>query len=150
MITIDKLVLIIISSLALIISIISYLKAHAISNANLEINIYNMIRNSKLSLYEASRNLISEETDDSKRYILTKKLYDSLIEDLVSSYEEACTKYLDKKVDLKRFEKNFKHDILKLVEDEEVIRITHINELSGKKEYGALIRVYEEWFGKEN
>lgn len=137
------------SILALVASMYSYLRTNAIANANLELNIYNMIRSSKASLYEISKQLMLLEPDEQKKYEHASKIYESLVEDLVTSYEEACTKYLDNKVDKKRFEKNFKNDIRNLVEDEDINKIVNFSKQYSRREYGAILKTYNQWFDKE-
>jgi hypothetical protein len=146
---INDIIAIIISIFALLISSYSYRRSTSIANANLELNIYNMIRNSKSNLHEISKQLMFLENDDKKKLEYADKIYASLVEDLITSYEGACTKYLDNKVDRKRFEKNLKHDIQKIVEDEDINKIVDFNKQHTRREYGAILKVYSKWFDKE-
>ena len=145
----DKFLPILISLAAFILALFAYWKSTAIANANLEISIYNLIRNSKSSLYEITKELILIEEDKGKKAENTKKLYESLVEDLVTAYEEACSKYLDGKVDKIRFKKSFKNDIERLVKDSEVNKIVNFHLPVAKSQYGAILKVYEQWFNKE-
>lgn len=145
----EKILPIAISTLALFLSIYAYIKTNAIANANLELNIYNLIRSSKSSLFEISKQLMLLEENKLKKAENAKAIYDSLIEDYVTSYEEACSKYLDNKVDKVRFEKSFKNDIRKIVEDEEINKIVNFGKPSAKSQYGALLKIYGMWFNKE-
>ena len=71
----------------------------------------------------------------------TDQLMKSATEELLNSYEEACSKYLDKKVDKKRFKKTYFDEIKNVVE------------YDGFKEYfkfgakyDSIKKVYTEWF----
>jgi len=147
--TTNEILTLILSIVALTASVYSYLKSNAIANANLELSIYNTIRASKVSLYEITKQLMIQEPDEKIKYEYAKVLHDSLTEDLVTSYEEACSKYLDNKVDKKRFEKNFKNDILRLVDSDEINKVIDFKKPSTRREYGAILKAYGQWFDKE-
>lgn len=69
--------------------------------------------------------------------ILSQAL-ESAIEQNFNAYEEACAKYLDKKVDKERFKKNYIVEIRQLVE-------RNPNKYNTTSPYKATLRVYNEW-----
>lgn len=71
--------------------------------------------------------------------------YESIKEDLLNAYEEACQKYLDAKVDKKRFKKSYSKELQKLVADKNFIGKYD----SKSTQYEATVKVYEKWFNVE-
>ncbi|WP_157416965.1 hypothetical protein [Bacillus cereus] len=69
------------------------------------------------------------------------QILNSLIENNLNAYEEACAKYIDNKVDRDRFKKMYKVEIRNLVEKEEL----EIYFNGVKSRYKAILKVYKEW-----
>ena len=74
-----------------------------------------------------------------------KQIYESAKQDYLNSYEEACVKYLDNKVDKLRFRKTYYIEIQNIV-TKEPYKAT-FNSFSST--YTAIKKVYDEWFNLE-
>jgi len=72
---------------------------------------------------------------------IVKDVIASAEEEYLNAYEEACQKYLDNKVDRKRFKKAYFDEIRNIVEDE------HYAERFGKlnTRFKAIEKVFKEW-----
>ncbi len=70
-----------------------------------------------------------------------KKAMEAAIEDNLNAYEEACAKYIDSKVDKKRFEKTYRIEIRNLVEDANYKK--YFDSITSR--YKAILKVYKEW-----
>lgn len=134
---------IIISALALLISIISVVKSsNASKTANdlikgqVEMQIRSMITVAKEHFSQMSNQLASNPNNE----ILINSV-SAALEDVANAYDEACSKYLDMKVDKERFKKTYVNEIRNLVES---------NELKDKytmpqSKFNATVKVYNEW-----
>lgn len=93
-----------------------------------------------------SRNRISDIilSSGSTNNQYTTQLVKTAIEQLLNTYEEACTKYLDHKLDRKRFKKTYFDEIKNVVEYDEFKEYFKF----GSK-YDAIKKVYDEWFNLE-
>lgn len=140
--------ILIIAITSLILSIISFYFTKANSWGNLEVSIKNMISNARKTINDISVLLIPYKAiSGTKEYTDIKKkefdgysmILNSCTEDLYNSYEQACTLYLDKKLDRKRFKKSFKDEIRVLVESDS----TEFSKTDSK--FRAIIKVYKEW-----
>lgn len=76
---------------------------------------------------------------------LIKNVYESTKEEFLNSYDEACQKYLDKKVDKERFRKSYFTEIQSIVENE---TFKHKYDTQSTP-YKATVKVYNEWFNLE-
>ncbi len=123
---------------AIVISIITFFKSHSIEKGNIELNIREGIRDTK----ERVQNLKipAEKLSDSDKLDLTKRL-DAAIEENLNAYEEACAKYIDGKVDRKRFKKMYKDEIRNLVQNENLKK--YFDGVTST--YKAILKVYREW-----
>ena len=61
-----------------------------------------------------------------------------------NAYEDACAKYLDKKIDTERFEKMYKQEIYKLVNDSAQKEFYATNQTA----YASTVAVYKKWFSQ--
>lgn len=140
-----------ISNFSLIISVISCLgsiisagysykqarKANKINSGQTEIFLRNLIFERKKTLNEFMLKYVPDDSKDE----LIKKIFESLIEDELNAYEEACSKYLDNKLDKKRFKQNYKDEIKKLTEDDDIFKI-----MSSKMyDYNSIFKVNDEF-----
>lgn len=137
------------SVFANIIAFLSFMMIRSIKDTSLELNIYNTIRNSRISLMEAIIELSKFEKDEIRMYKNTGMFYEATIEDYVTTYNYACTQYLDKKVNQKRFRKNFETEIANLFENKDISKIVNLNDRTAIRRYDALLEVYQEWFKTE-
>lgn len=72
-------------------------------------------------------------------------VFESAKEEFLNSYDEACRKYLDKKVDKERFKKSY------FVEIQSIVKNDNFKEKydSQSTDYKATVKVYNEWFNLE-
>ncbi len=122
---------IIISAIALGFSVFSWYKTTKVDKGQLEIEV---------------RKMISERKNDFLKYCNEnnkKEIIDSLIEEEINAYDQACLFYRERKIDKKSFEKTYKTEILNLVEDKNYKEVGKFNEIDCK--YENLINVYKEW-----
>ena len=122
---------IIISAIALGFSIFSWYKTTKVSKGQLEIEV---------------RKMISERKNDFLKYCNSddkKAIIDSLIEEEINAYDQACLFYKERKIDRKSFKKAYKSEIVNLVEDSNYNEIGRFNDIDCK--YDNLINVYKEW-----
>jgi len=75
------------------------------------------------------------------------KLFFEALEDLLNTYERACSMYLDGKVDCERFKKDYHVKIRKLVEEGNY-RDKYFPPHTSK--FKDILEVYNQWQGKSN
>lgn len=100
------------------------------------------------------RSLISDSTKEINIYAveLAKDPSNSILqqafftaeEQYRNAYEEACGKYVDNKIDKIRFEKMYKQEIYKLLNNENQKQYYATNQST----YSSTIAVYKEWFSQ--
>lgn len=86
--------------------------------------------------------LACEENPNSE---VRRKNFESAEEELRNAYEDACSKYIDGKIDCSRFEKNYSQEINNLVTDE--TQRAFYSDIQSP--YVATVKVYKQWFRKE-
>ena len=106
-------------------------------SGTMEIEIRNMINSSISQLENICINMLNNNKEDCKVY---QKLIESAHERILNSYDEACMKYLDKKIDRIRFKKTYRTEIRNLVKSEENKKY-----FGPGGEYQAIQKVYEMW-----
>ncbi len=132
---------------AIIISLIALRKTSSSTSANLELYINERITNTKDKVNEISITmspLITKEnkSEDEKKLLESYGvILKSAIENNLNAYEETCAKYLDNKVDKKRFMKTYRTEIRQLVENERLKE--KFDALTTR--YKAITKVYNEW-----
>lgn len=132
----------VLSTGAVIISIISYMTSR-INMIRIEKTYYGQ---SELLVREAITNAKNRVTDilstvNTPNNQYTKQRIDAAIEQLLKAYEEACAKYIDIKIDKKRFKKTYMYEIKEIVESDDFKEYFQF----GSK-YSAIKKVYKEWF----
>ncbi|MCM1046782.1 MAG: hypothetical protein NC417_14860 [Candidatus Gastranaerophilales bacterium] len=100
------------------------------------------------------RSLISDATKELTHYAvelqknsdntILQQAYFTAEEQYRNAYEEACGKYIDGKIDKVRFEKLYKQEIYKLVNDDNQKNFYATNQST----YASTISVYKEWFSQ--
>lgn len=121
-----------------------------ISMANLELMVSERISNSKdrvgditmiISPLIAKKNASGLTDDEQGTLDAQSKVLDSTIENNINAYEDACTKYLDDKIDKIRFKKSYHTEIRQLVEHEKLQN--YFNPVTSK--FKGILKVYDEW-----
>jgi hypothetical protein len=139
-----------IEAIAIIISLAMAFYANKKTSGGIEIELYNVIRDAKRYLADSvieltplfrknDKGILSE--DEKALFGATKQKYNSAKEELSNSYEQACSKYLDNKIDKKRFKKNYYEEITNIIKDENFKE--YYNGPSAS--YKATLKVYNEW-----
>jgi hypothetical protein len=73
------------------------------------------------------------------------KVFDSAVEELLNSYDGACQKYIDNKLDRKRFKKSYFTEVLRIFNDESYNEYI----IKNVDSYKALMKVKNDWMPKE-
>lgn len=135
----------VISSIAIIISLLAFIftktnanKIEKIYYGQSEIAIRDTISNAKNRITD----ILLKANAENNQY--TNQCMKVSIEQLLNAYEEACAKYIDSKIDKKRFKKTYIDEIKNIVESDDFNKYFHF----GSK-YEAIKKVYEEWFNLE-
>lgn len=141
---------ILISILALVVSVLSYKRSSSIAMGGLEIALRDSLNNSIINVHTSSVAMIPLLSKQAEDELTTqeafqldalKKIFDSNVENNLNVYEEACAKYIDNKTDKKRFKKMFRDEIKQLVESKDFDDKFHPHH----SKYKAILRVYDEW-----
>lgn len=127
----------------------------AISIASLIMTKLNMSKIEKISYGQAelairesisaAKNRLTDTMtviDDNK---YKNQIIEVYVEELLNAYEEACAKYIDRKIDKVRFKKMYFDELKNIVESKNFERYF----MFGSK-YEAIKKVYNEWFDLEN
>ena len=116
-----------------------------LSNGNIEIQIREMISQARRFLSSAMHNSLLAKTNpeikkNEKLQDLVEKLVLDAQQDYLNAYEEACMKYIDNKIDQKRFYKTYSEEIRDLVRSE-----SFKDRFGTGSTYTAIKKVYGEW-----
>lgn len=142
-----EIISIILSVVAIFISIVSLVWTNKSSSAQTELLINERITSTKEKVSDRASEMIplqSKQTktpDEENELKYRLQLFETARENHLNAYEEACAKYIDKKVDKSRFKKMYKNEIKQLMED-----INHkkfFDAITSK--YKAILKVYNEW-----
>ena len=122
-----------------------------IAMGNLEVTISERISNSRDKVGDITM-IISPLASKKKLETITKdeeltleaqiKVLDSAVENNLNAYEDACSKYLDNKIDTERFKKTYHTEVRQLVENQNLNSV-YFNPLTSK--FKAIMKVYDEW-----
>lgn len=139
-----------VSLVAVLISVITFRiagKANEIALGNIELYIRERIsatreRINSISLSMGSILSKRQKTADEKRMLeFYEKAFLEAVEDNINAYEDACAKYLDKKIDQRRFERMFRVEIRQLVEHQDYKK--YFDTITSK--YECILKVYNKW-----
>ncbi len=145
-----EIVAVVFSSIGLLISIISIVRAnsaHKIAQGQIELNIHQLLNQTKKDVMDITIVIAEKCSNDDQdmKGVLTQAL-NTANERNLNAYEEACAKYLDNKVDKERFRKNYHIEIRQLVED-----ANNKDKFDATTSpYKAILKVYKEWNDLEN
>ena len=98
------------------------------------------------SISDANKEVLHYATEVEKNPSskVTQKAYFTAEEMYRNAYEDACAKYLDRKIDVERFEKMYKQEIYKLVNDPQQKEFYATNQTT----YASTVAVYKNWFSQ--
>ena len=118
-----------VSILSFLLSLLTLYITNQKTNAQVELEIKKMIDEKKQKVND-------QEPDFSSKI-------DNLIEEELNAYDKACALYLDKKVDKKRFKKDYYYEICKIFEDKNMQDVGKLNDKNCR--YNNIIEVYNKW-----
>lgn len=127
-------------------------EANKSAEASVEISLRSAITSANekmMDCHESMEDLLAKKslTADEKRLMdLKQKRFNVALENYLNAYEEACSMYLDNKVDKVRFHKNYVSEIRNLVEKKELSK--YFDAVTSR--YKAMLKVYREWNDLEN
>ena len=129
-----------VSIISLVISCMANNKSSDMQAGSVEMEIRTMITNAKNRFADLGLQLENNQNSET-----LKKAVNSALEDVCNAYNEACAKYLDGKVDKKRFKKNYINEIKNIV----TANPTKNKFIQPQTEYNATVIVYNEWHNLE-
>ncbi|MEE1061730.1 MAG: hypothetical protein UH080_07955 [Ruminococcus sp.] len=147
-----EIISIVFTSLGFIISIISLVKSHKadktsqtanrIAQGEIELNIHQMINQTKKDV----RDITLTVAEKGNNTDILAQAFNSALESNLNAYDEACSKYLDNKVDKERFKRNYSVEIRQLVENKNYKKYFDAN----TSPYKCILKVYHEWNNLES
>ena len=81
---------------------------------------------------------------DRRRLETLEKAFRSAVEDNLNAYEDACAKYVDRKIDTERFKKSYVSEIQRLCAEKTSV-ITDLMHPDTTSKFQAIWKVYREW-----
>lgn len=121
-----------------------------LQNAMVELEMRQAIENAKSKVNDIAiimAPLVAQEsssiisTQDAATLELYRKNFDAATQTLLNTYDDACSKYLDCKVDKARFKKAYKFEIRNLLENKDLKE--YFDPLTSR--YRPILSVYSEW-----
>lgn len=138
----------IVAIIALIVSFKASSKSNSIAMGEIELSIHEAISNSEARVSENTIKMLpllhkKDKSDEEKKQLeVYEKVFAQAIEDNLNSYDQACSKYLDKKVDKERFRRTYRTPIRRLIQESpQLDKYFDRN----KTHYHAILKVYDEW-----
>ncbi|EHH1036961.1 hypothetical protein J7077_004161 [Vibrio parahaemolyticus] len=113
----------------------------AIENAKSKVNEISVVMAPLVAKEEKSK--LNEEDEGTLK--IYRKNLDAAVQTLMNTYDDACSKYIDGKVDKVRFKKNYKYEIRNLLENKDLKE--HFDPLTSR--YKPILNVYTEWESME-
>lgn len=101
------------------------------SDAQMEISVREMISSARSNL----RQIIITDTS------VKEALLNEAKEELLNAYEEACAKYIDKKIDKKTFKRMYYGEIKNIVKNEEFKKMINWP----KSKFPHIVKICQEW-----
>lgn len=146
-----QLISLILSGIAIVISIVALYRSSSVQRGMIELQISTLIANSQDKVSGISERMLpllsksNRSEEEEKTLEGLRRIFNAHVEANINAYEEACAKYIDGKVDRKRFKKNYQVAIRQLVKKAEYEKY-----FDGiKSEYHAILKVYKEWEHRE-
>ncbi|ELG4788259.1 hypothetical protein V9657_004456 [Vibrio vulnificus] len=114
----------------------------AIENAKSKVNEISVVM-APLVAREGGEQGLSIE--DAKTLEIYQKNFNASVQTLMNTYDDACSKYIDGKVDKIRFKKNYRYEIRNLLENKDLKE--YFDPLTSR--YKPILNVYTEWENME-
>lgn len=131
---------IIISLAALGFSLFSFCKSNSLMRGQVEMQIREMISSAQCRYTDLG---IQLSKDDQNETLIAS--VNAALEIVLNAYDEACAKYIDKKVDRERFKKLYITEIRNLVENDS----TKSYYVMPQSKFQSTVKVYREWYNLE-
>ena len=131
---------IIISLAALGFSLFSFCKSISLMRGQVEMQIREMISSAQCRYTDLG---IQLSKDDQNETLIAS--VNAALEIVLNAYDEACAKYIDKKVDRERFKKLYITEIRNLVENDS----TKSYYVMPQSKFQSTVKVYREWYNLE-
>ncbi|WP_102313314.1 hypothetical protein BCV29_17990 [Vibrio cyclitrophicus] len=114
----------------------------AIENAKSKVNDISIVMAPLVAREESEQGL---SVEDAKTLEIYRKNFNAAVQTLMNTYDDACSKYIDSKVDKVRFKKNYRYEIRNLLENKELKE--YFDPLTSR--YKPILNVYTEWENME-
>lgn len=114
----------------------------AIENAKSKVNDISIIMAPLVAKEDGEQDMTPE---DSKTLLIYQKNFNAAVQTLMNTYDDACSKYVDGKVDKVRFKKNYRFEIRNLLENKDLKE--YFDPLTSR--YKPILNVYAEWENME-
>lgn len=143
----------VVAGISLLLSALALRNASKASSASIEIALFNAINFASEKISECSEAMdeliakgVANLNNEEKTLLgLKTKRFNVSNENYLNAIEEACAKYIDKKIDRKRFKKAYSTAIRNVVENKNYKK--YFDAVSSR--YKAILKVYAEWFNLE-
>lgn len=89
------------------------------------------------------------KADEKRRLEAYERPFNEALEDNLNAYEEACSKYIDNKIDRERFRKSYHREIQNLCEAKEENSMYEFLHPADTCRFQCIWTVYREWFHHE-
>jgi hypothetical protein len=139
------------AGLAIIVSVLSFLRSNAVAHGMIELEVSGMISKSQERVEDLSIQMnpllsVAEKSEEQKKQLeVLVRVFKSAVENNINAYEQACAKYLDGKIDRKRFKKTYQRSLRQIVQNPQ--HESHFKEPTST--YYAILKVYKEWENTE-
>lgn len=124
-------------NLSLQIGMVELEMRQAIENAKAKVNDIGII----MAPLKAKEEALSIDEEGKITLDSYSKNFNAAVQTLMNTYDDACSKYIDNKVDKARFKKNYKYEIRNLLESKDLKE--YFDPLTSK--YKPILVVYAEW-----
>ena len=141
--TIDAIITLVIGIGTILVAICAIINSYQntrLAQAQVEMQIRERISNARVR-YEDLTIKHGQKTDND----LILAVFKSSEEEFANAYDEACQKYLDKKVDKIRFKKSYSNEIKNIVDDSAFSE----RYKGSQTRFQATVKVYNKWFKLE-
>lgn len=138
----------VVSVIALIISYRTSKKSNSIAMGEIELSVHEAISNSETRVAKTTADMLpllykADKSDGEKKQLeMYEKICNQAIENNLNSYEQACAKYLDNKIDRERFKREYRTTIRRLIQESPKLEKYFDR---NKTHYHAILKVYDEW-----
>lgn len=148
-----EMISLVVAGISLLLSALALRNASKASSASIEIALFNAINSASEKISECSEAMdeliakgVANLNHEEKTLLgLKTKRFNVSNENYLNAIEEACAKYIDKKIDRKRFKKAYSTAIRNVVENKNYKK--YFDAVSSR--YKAILKVYAEWFNLE-